>query len=136
MWSRYVLLKYSLLQLPALVMLILILILLRHWTNIPTWAVWTFIFIWIIKDIILFPFVWRAYEKGDPNSVIGSKGRTVDRLSPSGYIRINNELWRAKAIKSNSVIEKNENVIVKGLNGLTLIVQAEGKKEHKKATDV
>ncbi len=124
MWSRYVLLKYSLLQLPGLIVLIVILILLRQWMNIPTWAVWTFTIIWIIKDFILFPFVWRAYEKGDPNTIIGSKGIAVDELSPSGYVRINNELWRAKVIESDSAIEKDKIVTVKDLDGLTLIVQA------------
>ncbi len=125
MWSRQVVLKYSVLQLPGLAMLLLILILLRHWMNIPTWAVWTFTCLWIIKDIILFPFVWRAYEKVDPNSIVGSKGTTVDRLSPSGYVRINGELWRAKVIRSDLAIEKDEVVTVKGSDGLTLIVQAE-----------
>jgi len=110
-------------------MLILILILLRHWMNIPTWTVWTFTSLWIIKDFILFPFVWRAYETGIPNTIIGSKGTAVDRLSPSGYVRINSELWRAKVIKSDSAIEKDEIVTVKGLVGLTLIVQAEEKEK-------
>lgn len=126
-WSRYVLLKYSLMQLPELIMLILILILLQYWMNIPAWAVWTVTFIWIIKDIILFPFVWRAYQKGDLNSVVGSKGKAVDRLSPTGYVKIKNELWRAKVFKSDSVIEKDDNVTVERLDGLTLIVQAEKK---------
>jgi membrane-bound ClpP family serine protease len=129
MWSRQVLLKYLLLQLPGLAMLILILILLRHWMNIPTWAVWTFTFFWIIKDMILFPFVWRAYEKGHPNTIIGSKGTAVNRLSPSGYVRIKSELWRAKVTESNSTIEKGETVTVRDLDGLTLVVQSEGKEE-------
>jgi membrane protein implicated in regulation of membrane protease activity len=130
MWSRYVVLKYLLLQLPGLAMLVLILIMLRHWMNIPAWAVWVFTSLWIIKDMILFPFVWRAYEKGNPKTIIGTKGTAVDRLSPSGHVRINNELWRARAIKSDSVIEKDEIVTVEDSEGLTLIVKAE---ENKKA---
>lgn len=129
MWSRQVVLKYSLLQLPGLVMLILILILLQHWVNIPTWAVWMFISLWIIKDVILYPFVWRAYQKGNQKAMIGSKGTAVDHLSPSGHVRIKGELWRAKVIQSNSTIQKGEIVTVSGLDGLTLIVQPE-EKEH------
>jgi membrane-bound ClpP family serine protease len=81
-----------------------------------------FTFLWIIKDVILFPFVWRAYEKNIPNSIIGSTGVAVDQLSPSGYVRINGELWRAKVIENDSIIEKGETVVVKGLDGLTLTV--------------
>lgn len=122
MWSRQVVLKYSLLQLPGLVMLILILILLRQWTTIPSWTVWLFTLLWIIKDVILFPFVWRAYEKNIPNSIIGSTGVAVDQLSPAGYVRINGELWRARISKDDSIIEKGETVKVKGVDGLTLTV--------------
>jgi membrane-bound ClpP family serine protease len=110
-------------------MLVLILILLRYWMNVPTWAVWTFTSLWIIKDMILFPFVWRAYEKGPPNTIIGSKGTAVDRLSPSGYVRINGVLWRAKVIEGDSVIEKGETVTVKDLDGLTIVVQPEGREK-------
>lgn len=121
--------KYLLLQLPGLAMLILILILLRQWMNIPTWAVWTFTSLWIIKDMVLFPFVWRAYEKGHPNTIIGSKGTAVGRLSPSGYVRINGELWRARGIEGDSAIEKGETVTVRDLDGLTLVVKPVGKEK-------
>ena len=110
-------------------MLILILILLQYWVNIPTWAVWMFISLWIIMDVILYPFIWRAYEKSNSTSMIGLKGTAVDHLAPSGHVRIKGELWRAKVTQSNSTIQKGEIVTVKRLDGLTLIVQSE-KKEH------
>ncbi|MEN8263911.1 MAG: NfeD family protein [Nitrospirota bacterium] len=123
MWSRQVLLRYSLFQLPGLALLILILILLRYWINIPTWALWTFISLSVIVDVIMYPFVWRAYDKDNPNSMSGSQGIAAGRLSPSGYVRINGELWRAKVIEGNSAIEKGEVVTVRGISGLTLIVR-------------
>jgi membrane-bound ClpP family serine protease len=67
-------------------------------------------------------FVWRAYERNIPNSLIGSTGVAVDQLSPSGYVRINGELWRARVIENDSTIEKGETVVVKGVDGLTLTV--------------
>lgn len=78
--------------------------------------------IWIIKDFILFPFVWRAYEINLPNSMVGSSGIAVDKLSPSGYVRINGELWRAKIIENESVIEKGATITVRDMDGLTLTV--------------
>jgi membrane-bound ClpP family serine protease len=128
-WSRQVLLKYSLLQLPGLALLIIILILLRHWINIPNWAIWIFISLSLIVDAIMFPFVWRAYDKGNQNSMAGSQGVAVDRLSPSGYVRINGELWHAKVFEGNSAIEKGEVVMVKSMHGLTLFVQSDKKEK-------
>jgi membrane-bound ClpP family serine protease len=127
MWSSKVLLKYSLLQLPGLALLILILLLLRHWIDIPAWAEWTIISLGIIIDVIMYPFVWHAYDKDNPDSMSGSQGIAVDRLSPSGYVRINGELWRAKIIEGDSAIEKGEAVTVKSINGLTLIVHSANK---------
>ena len=127
MWSRQVLLKYSLLQLPGLALLILILLLLRHWISIPAWALWTFISLNVIVNVIMYPIVWRAYEKETPDSMSGSQGIAVDRLSPSGHVRIKGELWRAKIIEGGSAIEKGEVVTVRGISGLTLIVQSDNK---------
>ena len=124
MWSQQVLIKYSLFQLPGLALLILILVLLRYWINIPTWAVWTFISLLVIVDVIMYPFVWRAYDKDNPNSMSGSQGIATDRLSPSGYVRIKGELWRAEMIEGDSAIEKGDVVTVTGIRGLTLIVRS------------
>ena len=124
MWSQQVLIKYSLFQLPGLALLILILVLLRYWINIPTWAVWTFISLLVIVDVIMYPFVWRAYDKDNPNSMSGSQGTATDRLFPSGYVRIKGELWRAEMIEGDSAIEKGDVVTVTGIRGLTLIVRS------------
>ncbi len=127
MWSRQVLLKYSLLQLPGLALLVLILILLRQWISIPAWAIWTIISLSVIVNVIMYPIVWRAYEKDNPNSMSGSRGVAADRLSPSGYVRIKGELWRAKIIEGASAIEKGEAVTVRAISRLTLIVQCDNK---------
>ena len=110
-------------------MLIIILILLKQWINIPNWAIWVFISLSLIIDVIMFPFVWRAYDKGDQNNMSGSQGVAVDQLSPSGYVRINGELWQAKVFEGNSTIEKGEVVMVKSINGLTLFVQSDKKEK-------
>jgi membrane-bound ClpP family serine protease len=118
--------RYALIQVPELIMLILVLVLLRQWMNIPLWLVWTFVILWTAVNVVMFPFLWRAYEKKDANPLPGSRGVTVDRLSPSGYVRINNELWHAQVIDGESAIEKNEVVSIKDMRGLTLFVESEG----------
>jgi membrane-bound ClpP family serine protease len=77
----------------------------------------------------MFPFVWHAYDKGNRNQMSGTKGIANDRLSPSGYVCINGELWRAKVFKGNSAIEKGEVVMVKSMHGLTLFVESDKKEK-------
>lgn len=73
----------------------------------------------------MFPFVWRAYDKFSPDSLVGSKGKAVERLSPTGYIIIQGELWRAEVVRGNNPVNKGETVVVRGSQGLTLLVQSE-----------
>jgi membrane protein implicated in regulation of membrane protease activity len=124
--SARILFRYTLLQLPGLALLILILILVQQWVDLPAWIVWGSIVVWVAKDAILYPFVWRAYDRDLPqgvNSMVGVRGITNDRLAPSGYIHIRGELWKAEVMEGNPPIEKGEDVRVRGVRGLTLIVQ-------------
>ncbi len=126
MWSGRTLLKYSLIQLPGIAVVVLLIILVRQWIDIPLWLVWTLIVIWIAKDAVLYPFVWRAYEWGsqkNANPMNGLSGTARDRLDPSGLVFVRGELWKARSIEHDAVIEKGETVFVKGSRGLTLLVE-------------
>ena len=101
LFSPRIILRYTLLQLPELAVLVLVLMLIRRWINIPAWSFWGLIVCWVVKDIILFPFLWRAYDCDDEhvkNSMIGLQGFAADRLAPSGYIRIRGELLPLKVL--------------------------------------
>jgi membrane-bound ClpP family serine protease len=127
-WSARILIKYILLQLPVIVLLPMILLIIRHWVDIPVWLIWGLVALLVIKDIIMFPIVWRAYEQshpGDPTSIIGMRGIAKDRLAPTGYIRVHGELWQAEARGDASPIEKGKGVRVVGIEGLTLLVRQE-----------
>ena len=126
MWSIRVLLKYSMIQLPAAVVIFLILMLVSQWITIPAWLVWCLIGLWIVKDLILYPFVWRAYDwnpSGNSDIMMGLCGIAKERLDPSGYIIIRGELWKARVIEEGMTIEKGAKVIVKSREGLTLQVE-------------
>jgi membrane protein implicated in regulation of membrane protease activity len=119
---------YVILQLPSLALLILILILVRRWIDLPEWLVWSFVAIWAAKEVMMFPFVWRSYSqriRGGTTSLIGARGTAEERLDPSGYVRVNDELWRARARKGTRHIRQGENVRVRGIDGLTLVVEPE-----------
>ena len=127
-WSRRVVIKYSLLQLPALVFLALILHLIRLWVQMPAWLIWGMVGLWVVKDVMLFPFVWRSYDQnrlGDVNSMVGLHGVAKNSLAPSGYVEVHGELWRAEVVQGAPFVESGGGVRVKEIRGLTLIVQPE-----------
>jgi len=93
---------------------------------IPTWFIWSLVALWVIKDLILFPAVWRVYDqeqRDDPSSMVGSRGIAEDRLDRSGYIRVHGELWKAEVMGNSPSVGKGEKVTVRGIRGLTLIVE-------------
>src|SRR3989304_753604 len=126
-WPVQVVMRYALFQIPGFVLLILILILVRRWVDFPSWFFWGSVFIWIVKDAVLFPFVWRAYDLSrsrDVHSLVGSEGIVEKRLAPSGYIRAHGELWQAEMTGEGPPIEKGEGVRIQGIRGLVLLVQS------------
>ena len=124
--STRILVRYALLQLPALALLVLILVFVQRWVDLPAWVVWGSIAIWVVKDAILYPFVWRAYDWDRPqgeNSIVGARGIAKERLAPSGYVQVRGELWKAELMEGSPPLEKGERVRVEGARGLMLIVQ-------------
>ena len=134
-WSGLILVRYALLQLPAIALLVLALIFVQRWVTIPAWVFWGSITLWIAKDVILFPFVWRAYDwnlSGSENSLVGKSGIVQDRLAASGYIRVRGELWQAEVVGGSPPIDKGKKVRVQGMRGLTLLVQPDNEENNVK----
>jgi membrane protein implicated in regulation of membrane protease activity len=105
-WISQAAKRYILLQLPGAVLLVIALILARRWIDIPAWLFWGLIVLWVGKDVVLFPFVRKAYEpQEDGNPMVGARGVAVEKLAPSGFIRIGGELWKAEAANRHRAIE-------------------------------
>ena len=124
--------KYSLIQLPEIAAVVFFLMLVRQWIEISSWQMWGLIGVCVAKEIISYPFVWRGYDWGyreENNPMIGLSGIAKDRLDPSGYIFVRGELWKAKVIEEGLTIEKGEDVVVRGIRGLTLLVEQETDKK-------
>ena len=118
--------RYILLNIPGLVAVILILIIIQYWVVLPLWLFWSIIGFWIIKDAVLFPFVWLAYDWNRPGrsrSMIGQRGMAKEQLSPSGYVQVQGELWRAEKIGDGPPIEAGQPVQIVRMEGLTLYVK-------------
>jgi len=129
-WSSRVVIRYALLQIPALALLIVLLFLVKRWVDLPHWFIWGIILFWVAKDVILFPLTWRAYDQDRPRgaySMVGARGIAEERLAPSGYIRVHGELWQAEVMGDSLPIERGESIRIQGIRGLTLLVQHDDK---------
>ena len=121
-----VILRYGLFQIPGLVLLILFLVIAKRIFDLQTWLMVSLVLVWVAKEVILFPFTWRAYDldrSGPIHPMIGSRGIARERLAPSGYVLIRGERWRAEVMGGRSPIERGESVQVCAGRGLTLLVQ-------------
>ena len=127
MRNAKVILKYAVLQLAQTAVLVGVLILVRHFISIPAWITITILAVWILKDLALFPKVWRAYaffDNSPVRSLVGLDATVVFTLNPVGYVRVHGELWKAELRNPNSVAERGERTRVVDIRGTTLIVES------------
>ena len=129
--KRRIVLRYALYQIPDIAILALILFVVHQWVDLSLWLYIGFVSLWMFKYVLVFSFVWRAYDKprpGDVKSIIGTEGIAEERLDPSGYIRVHGELWRAEVIEKAIPVEKGQTVQIERASGLTLLVKPVQKK--------
>jgi membrane protein implicated in regulation of membrane protease activity len=119
--------------LPGTVLLVLVLILIhRLWVPVPLWLGISIVAAAILKDILLFPLLWRSYSEGKtdvPSTMIGRRGIATSLLDPEGYVRVRGELWRGEVAGNIGRIEKGRAVIVVGISGLKLYVGPDSRAE-------
>jgi membrane protein implicated in regulation of membrane protease activity len=135
---RRTVLRYLLYQTPGWALLLLILIGMGRWTDLPSWVIWVVLALWLAKDAILFPFVWRAYDRDrleGLHSLVGFEGIVEERLAPSGYIRVHGELWQAEIVDKGRPLEKGETVRIEAVRGLTLLVQPKERRDLNSAKE-
>jgi membrane protein implicated in regulation of membrane protease activity len=117
--------RYFLLQLPGQFSLVLLLFIFRRWVDIPGYLMWVLPVLWVVKDIVLFPFLWRYYatdKHPDPSRMIGRKGVALRRLAPDGHVHVQGERWRASIAEGRPPVEKGEFICVEAVDGLRLTV--------------
>ena len=106
-------------------MLIAALILVTRWIEVSHTIFYGIISGWVLKDIILFFYTWRAYIPEKEDIMIGKRGIALDRIIDTGYITINGEQWIALN-KSDSTLKKGQEIVVLERKGLTLLVMPVG----------
>lgn len=117
-------LKYIFFQLPSLLLLTLILLLLREWIELSWLLFWVLLGSWILKDVVLYPLVWRSYAPYDGvHPMLGLEGEARERIDPEGYVKVRGELWQAELRPGELPIDPGVSVRVVGQRGLKLIVE-------------
>jgi len=128
-YRRYTVLTITttLLEEAALVAVVLWL-LPRVAINIPIWGLIIMMIALGVYNSINYRLSKKALVKKPMISPdIGSRGRTTTPISPTGYVRVNGELWRAS---SSSTIDAGEEIAVAGMEGMTLLISPVEKADH------
>lgn len=125
-FSARIVLRYVSFQLFGLAAFVIVLLLIRKWVyDFPFWVFLLLTFLWIVKDALLFPLFWKAYDWESGSRTLSMVGLTAvarERLDPSGYVEVRGELWKATVKKGAGKVEKGERVRIQGKKGLTLFV--------------
>ena len=117
--------RYTAFQIPGWIIATVGAFWLHESLDVPTSIAFAILAAWVIKDYLLFPFLRSAYEvdrRLPIELMIGQKGKAVNELAPSGYIRVRGELWKATLKPAQDHIGEGKPVEVTGLDGTTLIV--------------
>jgi membrane protein implicated in regulation of membrane protease activity len=93
--------RYLALQIPSWTMAALAAWALHYWLDLSTvWGI-AIVLAFLAKDLLLFPFVRRAYEH-DPHEpgkgLIGRDAEVVVDLDGEGWVKLGAERWRARLV--------------------------------------
>ena len=94
---------------------------LREAFGLATWLAAAALALYVGKDLALYPAMRTLFRAPVPTRPIGQRAEAVERLAPSGYVRVNGELWKARVRHGD--VGPGEAVVVRAADGLTLIVE-------------
>ncbi|MDE0035550.1 MAG: NfeD family protein [Deltaproteobacteria bacterium] len=116
--------RYYLFQVPGWALTAVLAAVLHAWLGLPVWVALTVLGVVVLKDVIFYPFLRRAYqlEASGAARLVGLRGVARGTLDPNGYVYVNGELWRAKTEAGAPPIPGGADVRVVQGNRMTLTV--------------
>ena len=108
-------------QAPSWLVAVLVAIVLHRAFGLGAWLVISALVLYVGKDLLLYPAMRAVFRRPAPSVPLGERGKAIDRLAPSGYVRVNGVLWSARVQAGD--IDAGSHVIVRDAEGLTLIVE-------------
>jgi len=79
-----------------------------------------------LKDVMLYPLLHRAYQtnvKTGLQALVGARGFAHDDLSPKGFVRVQGELWSARALPADQMIVAGTEVEIVSAEHMTVFVR-------------
>jgi len=124
-----VLTRYLLLQVPSWILLGAVLLVVRGWRGLPLWIAVAILGAWILKDLVLYPFVKHAYDptrcRTPAEMLVGQRGTAEQDLDPDGYVRVRGELWSATSAGGHPPVRRGEKVLVREIDRMRLLIEPE-----------
>jgi membrane-bound serine protease (ClpP class) len=114
--------KYLLWQLPSWTLVTAGLAWIRMVFDLPLSLVIGAVVAYVAKDLALYPTMRIIFRPPARPQPIGKRGEVVETLAPTGYIRVDGELWKATAPASAAPLPTGRHVVVRAADGLTLLV--------------
>lgn len=112
----------SLLEAAAIVAIVLWI--LPQWgIKIPVWGLILIMLAFGIYQGVTYRLGRRALTRKpvvSTEAMVGRYGKVTTPLTPDGYVQLDGELWQASSV--GPYAEKGDEVIVREVNGLTLLV--------------
>lgn len=113
------------LEAPGWVLAALVATALHRWLDLSAITGALLVAAWILKDLVLYPWLREAYA-GDGRSpkekLVGQTAVVVEPLGPLGAVRLGAELWRAESASAGATVPRGQAVRVTEVRGLTLVV--------------
>ena len=125
-WTKKTLFRYALFQIPGIILAGLAAWGMHGLLGFSARTAWALLLLWLVKDALMFVFVWPAYQGSEGDgwySLVGLQGEVRRPLHPEGYIRIRGVLWKAKTDVDALPVPTGTKVDVVGREGIQLIVR-------------
>jgi len=120
--------RYLLFQLPDAAAGGLVVTLLVHFDVVSPRVGGLIFALWVLKELVLFPFVRSAYEQSSPHgteALVGAEGVVTAALGEdgmAGFVRVGSELWRARPASETEPPPIGASIRVDAVEGYTLVV--------------
>lgn len=116
--------RYYLFQVPGWALTAVLVAVLHASLGLPVWVALTVLGVVVLKDVIFYPFLRRAYqlEASGAARLVGLRGVARGTLDPTGYVYVHGELWRARTEAGTDTIPAGTEVKVIGGQRMTLTV--------------
>lgn len=92
--------------------------------GLPWWLAALATGLFVVKDLALYPAMRAVFRAPAGPRPIGARAEVTEALTPIGWVRVDSELWKARA-RGGEPVPAGRTVRVVAAAGLTLIVEPE-----------